>query len=59
MTVSFVVIGLVCNSLGCYWTELANSPKFADQQPCYAYAAEVKSKSAMFFDTACMAVTQR
>ena len=59
MVLNFVVIGLVCNSLGCYWATESSLGVFPDQQSCYARAAELKAKSAMDFDTACMVVSVR
>jgi hypothetical protein len=38
---SFVIIGLVCNSLGCYWVT-ADTTEFSDQSLCYAIAADLK-----------------
>lgn len=57
--ITFVVIGLMCNSLGCYWAKVDDSERFTDQQPCYQRAAEIKRHSAMYFDAACMAASDR
>jgi hypothetical protein len=56
---TFMVIGLVCNSLGCYWAPEDSLGEFADQQSCYARAAALKGKSAGDFDTACMVVARK
>jgi hypothetical protein len=53
--ITFIVIGLMCNSLGCYWAdEKDRLGVFADQQQCYQVAADLKRHSIMYFDTACM-----
>lgn len=45
--ITFVVIGLMCNSLGCYWAKVDDSERFTDQQPCYQRAAEIKRHSVL------------
>jgi hypothetical protein len=52
---NFIVIGLMCNSLGCYWAPVETN-FMVDQQSCYATAANLKSKTALYFDMACMVV---
>jgi hypothetical protein len=56
---SFVVIGLVCNSLGCYWAPLDEKYDYPFQQDCIHAAADLKVKSAMYFDTACIVVAHK
>lgn len=59
MNLTFIVIGLVCNSLGCYWAPVDSLGEFQDQPPCYAAAAALKGKSAIYFDSACMVVAHK
>ena len=53
---TFAIIGLVCNSLGCYWVRDDDVTRFTDQHACLSVAIERKSKSAMYFDTACIVI---
>lgn len=55
---SFVIIGLMCNSLGCYWATIENALAI-DQESCYATAAKIKGHSVMYFDAACLVVDRK
>ena len=56
MTLHFVIIVMLCNSLGCYWGIDDPKVSFTDQNVCATAAMMLKSKSGMYFDTACMVV---
>ena len=56
---TFAVIGLVCNSLGCYWAPVDEKYDYPFQQDCTHAAANLKGKSAMYFDTGCMVVANK
>jgi hypothetical protein len=49
----FIVIGLICNAIGCYWAK-SNDKTFIDQRECQSAAYITKQNSVMFFETACM-----
>ena len=51
---NFIIVGLVCNVLGCYWVHVDDRAVFTDQTICVYAAADGKAKSVMYFDTACM-----
>jgi hypothetical protein len=53
MTLTFVMLGLVCNSIGCYWATI-DDKKFNDQQECINTARAIRQKSIMYFDTSCI-----
>jgi hypothetical protein len=53
---TFAIIGLVCSSLGCYWVRDSYLVTFTDQQVCQKAAIDRKSKTIMYFDTACIVV---
>jgi hypothetical protein len=51
---NFVMIGLMCNSLGCYWAPVDEKKIFSDQKECAAAASMIKRNSVMYFNAACM-----
>jgi len=53
---NFVVIGLICNSLGCYWVRVDGLGVFVDQQRCAIEAEQRKQNSMMYFATSCLVV---
>lgn len=54
MTTVLVIIGLTCNTLGCYWAKDSRFPKpFATQEQC-AQAAASAPQSFAFFQLSCM-----
>jgi hypothetical protein len=55
----FAVIGLMCNSLGCYWARDNDQVLFDDQQHCAQVAADRKVNSIAYFDTSCMIVEEK
>ena len=58
MSLHFIVIGLVCNSLGCYWSPIEKLGSFDDQTVCASTAYHAKLNSVMYFDTSCVILTQ-
>jgi hypothetical protein len=48
---TFVIIVLVCNQLGCYWAPMGDKRSFEDQRECMK---ALPGPSAMYFDAACM-----
>jgi hypothetical protein len=60
MKLAFVVIGLVCNSLGCYWTPPDDDIRYETQAACNEQVIAFKNRaSLMYFDRACMVVSER
>ena len=49
----YVMIGMMCNSLGCYWADIDNSVVFNDGPTCARTAKGIQQKSIMYFDTGC------
>ena len=54
MTLTFIVIGLLCNSAECYWTKVEGLVSFTTTEACLKEAALVKQVTIIFHDTACM-----
>jgi hypothetical protein len=50
----FVMIGLICNSLGCYWAPMSDQRIYHDQNECINAARDRKQKSMMYFDANCL-----
>lgn len=50
----FIIIGLVCNSQECYWTNTGNKDIYISYQTCKSAADLLKSRSIMYFKTDCM-----
>jgi hypothetical protein len=50
----FIIIGLVCNSQGCYWVKVDGLTEFTKYEACVEQASNVKRVSIMYFDTSCM-----
>lgn len=50
----YIIIGLMCNSLGCYYAKVGGLTEFTTYESCMSQAANVKKVSIMYFDTACM-----
>jgi hypothetical protein len=54
---TFVVIGMLCNSQQCYWAmaDVAREPVvFPSYESCKASADRLRANSIMFFKTDCM-----
>lgn len=49
----FILIGLMCNSTGCYWAK-ASDTVFTDFDSCITAASQLKVNSVMYFSIACM-----
>lgn len=52
--IKFIIIGLMCNSEGCYWAKVSGLTEFTKYDSCVAQASNVKQATIMYFDTACM-----
>lgn len=53
--IKFIIIGLLCNSQGCYWAQVETDPIVYDSyQSCIAKAYDWKAKTAMYHSMACM-----
>lgn len=51
----FIIIGLTCNSGGCYWAQAENKPTvYESVELCRAQATDWQKKSAGFFKMECM-----
>jgi hypothetical protein len=51
----FIIIGLMCNSQGCYWVRAENKPTVYESiEACRSRANDWKSKTALYFDMSCM-----
>ena len=53
----FVMIGLMCNSLGCYWATMDEHGKerhFTEQTQCSVAAEAIRSRSIMYFQSSCL-----
>lgn len=51
----FIIIGMMCNSQGCYWAQAENNPTiYESAEACRAKAADWKAKSVMYFKIDCM-----
>jgi hypothetical protein len=56
----FIIIGLMCNSQGCYWAGAESKPTVYESiEACRAKAADWKRKTAMYFDMSCMVYTPK
>lgn len=51
---TYVIIGLMCNNLGCYWAPASDEWQTQDYAICVQEARRIKQYSIMYFDTACM-----
>lgn len=51
---TFIIIGLLCNSEACYWARVSGMGEYRSFEICVAHAKEVKEVTIMYFDTACM-----
>jgi hypothetical protein len=51
---TFIIIGLLCNSQGCYWAITNADRTFTDYQQCMAAGAALKNNSVMYHSTACL-----
>lgn len=51
---TFVIIGLLCNSQSCYWARVSGLTEFGTIESCKIQAENVKRVSAIYFETACM-----
>jgi hypothetical protein len=56
---TFAIIGLVCNSLGCYWVRDDDRTTFTDQQVCASTALKRTEHSVMYFNAACIVVPRQ
>jgi hypothetical protein len=48
----YVMIGLVCSSVGCEWC-LVNDQTFETEKECAARADYIRPRTAMYFDLKC------
>lgn len=54
----FAVIGLICNSLGCYWVDVPDATNgiYVEQAACSDAVRQLKNeRSVEYFDFACRA----
>lgn len=53
---AYVIIGLTCNSIGCYWVEAQTQYPviYTDVEKCKEAARDLRVRSAAFFDTSCI-----
>lgn len=50
---NWMIIGLVCNSLGCYWAKDNDLQRFYSADACVAEMKWRKQRTAMYFDMGC------
>jgi hypothetical protein len=56
----FIIIGMICNSQGCYWAQAENKPTIYESvEACRTGAAYLKNKTAMYFQMDCMVYLPR
>ena len=47
----FIIVGLVCSNLGCYWAPVLTKPPFQRFEDCVQAAGEIHSPG--YFQLAC------
>jgi hypothetical protein len=58
--IKFIIIGMMCNSQGCYWAQAENEPTIYESvEACRAKAADWKRNTVMYFQMDCMAYTPK
>lgn len=51
---TYIIIGMMCNNLGCYWAQARDGWSTNDLEWCRTEARHIREYSIMYFDTACM-----
>ena len=55
MMLKFIIIGLMCNSQGCYWVQVEDKPTiYDDYKACITKATDYRVHSIMYHSMGCM-----
>lgn len=59
MALVWIISGLMCNALECYWVVDTNQAMFSSERECIMQADILKQNTMMYFETKCVVFGDR